>query len=68
MFTIEIQTGGLIFMKFVVWVYFEVEKVLRQVLTKYPDPQGQGAQNGVWGGSAASAVQLGENFTKTKLF
>jgi hypothetical protein len=53
--------------KFDIGIYFDGEKVLKIVLTLYPDPQGQGALNRVWGASIASIVRLGKNFIKTKV-
>jgi hypothetical protein len=53
--------------KFGIGIYFDGKKVLKMVLTLYPDPQGKGALNRVWGASIASTVRLGKNFIKPKL-
>jgi hypothetical protein len=37
--------------KFGIGIYFDGEKVLKMVLTLYPDPRGQGGpKQGLWGG------------------
>ncbi len=54
-------------MKFGIGIYFDGEKVLKIVLTLYPDPRGQGALNRVWGASIASTVRLGKKILKQKL-
>jgi len=64
---IEIQTTGLISMKFGMGILLNGGKVCSWDLTPYPNPQGQGALNGVLCASAASTVQFGENFIKQKL-
>jgi hypothetical protein len=53
--------------KFGIGIYFDGGKVLKMVLTLYPDPRGQGAKNKVWGASTASTVRLAKNFIKQKL-
>jgi hypothetical protein len=53
--------------KFGIGIYFDDKKVLKMVLTLYPDPQGQGALNRVWGASTASTVGLGKNYIRQKL-
>ncbi len=54
-------------MKFGTGILHNIGKVLSWVLTPYPDPGGQGAQNGVRGDSAALNVQFGKNLTEPKL-
>jgi len=68
-YSIEIQTTGLISMKFGMGILLNGGKVCSWDLTPYPNPQGQGqgALNGVLCASAASTVQFGENFIKQKL-
>jgi hypothetical protein len=67
LFIIEIQTVSPILVKFGIRIYFDGRKVLSDVVTLYPNPQGQGALNWVWGASTAKTMQLGENFIKQKL-
>jgi hypothetical protein len=62
----EIQTTGLILMKFGMAILLNIGKVHSWVATPYPDTDG--GLNGVWPASAASAVWLGENFIKLKLY
>ncbi len=66
-YSIEIQTTGLISMKFGMGILLNGGKVCSWDLTPYPNPQGQGALNGVWCASAASTVRFGENFIKQRL-
>jgi hypothetical protein len=61
---IEIQTTRPITMKFGMGILLNGGKVCSWDLTPYPNP---GALNGVWRASAASTVQLGENFIRQQL-
>jgi len=54
-------------MKFGTGILHNIGKVLSWVLTPYPDPGGQGAQNGVRGSSAAPTTQFDKNVTEQKL-
>ncbi len=58
---------GQISMKFGMGILLKGGKVCSWDLTPYPNPQGQGALNGVWCTSAASTVQFGEKFIKQTL-
>ncbi len=54
--------------KFGIGIYFDGRKVLRMVLTLYPDPRGQGALNRVWGASTASTARVGKKSSPHKTF
>ena len=66
-YSVEIQTTGLISMKFGMGILLNGGKVCSWDLTPYPNPQGQGALNVIWHASSALTIQFGDHFIKQKL-